>query len=161
MIHQWTSQTTIPKSIASLTKLLKMRQLVLGHRLSVCLRYHQYCAVILKKFILIKTGLTQVFRIQSKGYTSNFVDQFQKCCGDVQTKLFCAVNKFMEVESAKTQNNEIRRHCSWIPKYRKINKVRWFWYIEIFIRLFDFIHSLTLPLSYVVPTHITYFPCTF
>ena len=111
--------------------------------------------------ILNGTVKPRYSELKNKGYTSNFVDQFQKCCGDVQTKPFYAVNKFMQVEPTKAQSNQIGRHCSRIPKYRKTNKVRWFWYIEIFIRLFNFIHSLTLPPSYVVPTHVTYFPCTF
>ena len=159
----------MPKVISSLTKLLKMNQLVLGHCLCVCFGYHQYCAATLatlKVFILIKAAQLEKYRMAKKNpgikNSSQGIDQL--FCGPVLKMLwvrsgqtFCAANKIIQVESAKAQNNQIRRHC----KFRKTNKIRWFWYIKIFIRLFNFMRSLTLPPSYVVHIHIIYFPCIF
>ena len=43
------------KASCIINQAIKMHYLVFSHGLCLCLRYHQYCAAILKVFILIKT----------------------------------------------------------------------------------------------------------
>ena len=165
MIHQSNLQTTVSKSVALLTKLLKnasagawsslMRMLALSSVLCCNIEsvYPDQESLVGK--ILNCTIKPRYSEFKTRDTLAILWTSFRNAAGTLKPNHFvplinsCTLN----LQKCKTTKLEDTAGFPNIGKHIKLDGS----YIKIFIRLFNFIHSLTLPPSYVVPTHITYF----